>query len=255
MRGDRFLVSASGRQGFRSGGISLPRFKRFFSARILRRLLLVCVAVPIFLLVLETGYFVWALAGGGALQEADLVVAFEGGYGRIRAAYSLVDHSYAANLLISPATEHTLKVYEKRFLPSRSYDRVMEDKSRTTLENAVHTGEVIRENRFQSAILVTSWDHMPRSYFFLRTITCGSGIRIQRHPVGTGSLSQTNRYRHRLGWKMVYNEMVQFWGSLIELAQFRISGELPDQALGKSGLAGRLKQILLFDLNGKSLHE
>jgi len=52
---------------------------------------------------------------------------------------------------------------------------------------------------------------------------------------------------------MVHNEMVEFWGSLVELVRYRISGELPAEAPGKSGLAYRLKQILLFKIDYRSL--
>jgi uncharacterized SAM-binding protein YcdF (DUF218 family) len=226
-----------------------------FSARTLKRFLLILVALIAFLLVLEAGYFMWALAGDKALEKADLIVVFEGGFDRARCAYSLVDRAYAPNLLVSPGTEKKLAIYEKRFRPTRPYDRVMEDKSRTTFENAVHTGEVLAENGFQSAILVTSWDHMPRSYFLLRAMTLGSGSRIQQHFVARGGLNQTNWYSHLPGWKMVYNEMVQFWGSLVELALYGIRGELPADPPGKSGLAALLKKILLFDIDHRSLHD
>jgi uncharacterized SAM-binding protein YcdF (DUF218 family) len=221
---------------------------------ILKRLLLALLSLVALLLVLEAGYFAWALAGDEELEKADLIVSFEGGHERARAAYDLVDRSYAPNLLISPATEKKLRGYEKRFHPSRPFARVLEEESRTTLENAVHTSRLLKENGFQSAILVTSWDHMPRSSFLLRTLTSGSGIRIQQHPVATGKLSHRNWRSHRLGWKMVYNEMVQFWGSLIELANYRLEGDLPDEPPGKSGIAAGLKKILLFDIDRRSLH-
>jgi hypothetical protein len=127
-----------------------------------------------FLLVLEAGYFVWALAGDKDLEKADLIVSFEGAYDRARAAYSLVDRSYAHNLLISPATEKKLRVYEKRFNPSQPYDRVMEDKSRTTLENAVHTGQIIGENGFNPQ----SWSP-PGTTCPVRTSFSGSSSRCQ----------------------------------------------------------------------------
>ncbi len=211
------------------------------------------VALPALLLFLEVGYFAWVLAGDKALQKADLIVAFEGGYDRVRTAYSLVDQSYAPNLLISPAAEKKLQAYEKRYNPSQPFVRVVEDKARTTLQNAVYTKRMLEDNHFRSAILVTSWDHVPRSYFLLRAMTLGSEVKIQPHPVATGSVDQTNWYRHRTGWKMVYNEMVEFWGSLIELARYKVSGELPEQVPGKTSLATRLKQLLLFKIDHRSL--
>jgi hypothetical protein len=108
---------------------------------------------------------------------------------------------------------------------------------------------MLEDNHFHSAILVTSWDHMPRSYFLLRAMILGSEVTIQPHPVATGSVDQINWYYDAVGWKMVCNEMVEFWGSLIELTKYKITGELPEQVPGGSSLARRLKQLLLFGLN------
>jgi uncharacterized SAM-binding protein YcdF (DUF218 family) len=220
----------------------------------LKRLPLILAVLPALLLVLEASYFVWVLAGDEDLQKADLIIAFEGGYDRVRTAYRLVDQSYAPNLLISPATEKKLWVYEKRFQPSQPYARIMEEKSRTTLENAVYTQRILEDKGFRSAILITSWDHMPRSYFLLRATTFASKVIIQPYPVATGKVNQDNWYRHTEGWKMVYNEMVEFWGSLIELAKYKITGELPEQVPGESTLATRLKQLFLFKIDHRSLH-
>lgn len=129
----------------------------------------------------------------------------------------------------------------------------MEEKSRTTLENAVYTQRLLEEKGFHSAILITSWDHMPRSYFLLSVMTYASKVTIHPYPVATGNVDQTNWYRNFAGWKMAYNEMVEFWGSLIELARYKITGELPYQVTGKSGLATWLKQLLLFKIDHKSL--
>ena len=228
--------------------------REIISPRTLKRFLLVLVPLPALLLVLEAGFFAWVLTEDNDLQKADLIVAFEGGYDRVRTAYSLVDQSYAPNLLISPAAEKKLTVYEKRYNPSQPFVRVVEDKARTTLQNAVYTKRMLEDNHFRSAILITSWDHMPRSYFLLRAMTLGSEVKIQPHPVATGGVNQANWYRHSAGWKMVYNEMVEFWGSLIELARYKVSGELPEQVPGGSSLAARLKQLLLFKIDHKSLH-
>jgi hypothetical protein len=94
---------------------------------------------------------------------------------------------------------------------------------------------------------------MPRSYFLLKVLTLGIGMKIQPQMVPTGKLYQGNWYRYGLGWKMVYNEMVEFWGSMTELMKFALTGELPEEAPGKSSLGGRLKQLLLFDVDPKSL--
>jgi hypothetical protein len=218
-----------------------------------RRALLVLATLAVSIVIFQTGYFFWMLARGRHLGPADLIVSFEGTDSRSQAAYELLDRGYAPNLLISPATPRKLSFYEKRYRPTRPYTHILDEQSRTTAENAILTHQRMLENRFQSVILVTSWDHMPRSFFLLKLQTAFSGITIYPYCVGTGKLEAANWYRHRSGWKMVYNEMVQFWGSLIELAQYKLRGELPEEAPGQSPLATRLKQLFLFDIDHQVL--
>jgi len=219
----------------------------------LRRITLAALALPVLLLSLEAGYFAGMLSYEADLGKADLIVAFEGRDNRAAEAYRLLERSYAQNLVISPATERTLRVYEKRYVPSQPFGRIIEDKSRTTLENAVYTKAILKDHAFESAILVTSWDHMPRSYFLLGMLTLGLDIKIQPRMVPTGKLDRANWYRHTAGLKMLYNEMVEFWGSMMELMKYGLTGDLPEEAPGKSSLAGRLKQLLLFDVDPRSL--
>ena len=84
-------------------------------------------------------------------------------------------------------------------------------------------------------------------------MTYASNVTINPYPVATGTVDQTNWYRNAAGWKMMYNEMVEFWGSLIELARYKVSGELPERVTGKSMLATRLKELLLFKIDNSSL--
>ena len=209
-------------------------------------------ALPFLLLGLQSAYFLTMLGGEKELQKADLIVAFAGRDNRTAEAYRLLEQSLAPNLAISPATDKSLLVYEKKYLPSQPFGRIIEEKARTTLENAVYTKRILEENGFRSAILVTSWDHMPRSFFLLKAMILGSGVAVQPVMTATGRLDAGNWRRHSTGWKMVYNEMVEFWGSLIELAKYKLSGELPEKAPGKSSLSGRLKQLLLFDVDPHS---
>jgi len=100
----------------------------------------------------------------------------------------------------------------------------------------------------RTVILVTSWDHMPRSYLLLRILTYSTPIQIQRSRVSTGGLDATNWYRSPEGWKRTYNEMMEIWGSLYELAAYRMRGALPQEAPNKSTVASFLRKMLLFKL-------
>ncbi|MFH0725693.1 MAG: YdcF family protein [Pseudomonadota bacterium] len=220
----------------------------------LRHLLSALILLPVLLFTLEAGYFAWVLFDDETLEKADLIVVFEGAAERPRAAYNLLDRSFADSLLVSPATEARLVAYEKRFAPSLPYTRVMEEKARTTFENALNSATAITQTPMRSVILVTSWDHMPRSHFLFRVMTLGSGLQVQPYFVPTGRLGRTTWHQHTTAWKMVFNEMLKLWGSLYEFARYRLSGDLTGQVPGGSRLAGRLKQALLFEIDHHSLN-
>jgi uncharacterized SAM-binding protein YcdF (DUF218 family) len=218
-----------------------------------RRLLLAPLILAALAIGAEAAYFVFVLFGGESLGKADLIVAFEGRDGRARAAYKLVEMGLAPNLIISPADGTRLDAFEDAFNPTRPFARIVEENSRTTLENAVHTKELIRDHGFSSAILVTSWDHMPRAYLLLRAMLLGSGVRIATHSVPTGRVGPANWYLHSVGWKMAYNETVEVWGSLFELVQYQITGRPPHGTPGKSGWLKWVKQHLLFKIDDSRL--
>ena len=206
------------------------------------------------LLFTEAAYFLCMLSGESDIRRADLIVAFDGRPERTREAYRLIEGNYASNLVVSPATERRLRILKDKYLPERPFAGIPEQRARTTLENAIFTQRIMADRRLDSAILVTSWDHMPRAYFLLRLLCLGTGIRIRTHEVATGRIDGSNWYRHKGGLKMVYNEMVELWGSLLEYAQYRIKGSLPEGAPGKSAFLGRMKKLLLFEIDDKSLH-
>jgi uncharacterized SAM-binding protein YcdF (DUF218 family) len=181
-------------------------------------------------------------------------VAFQGRDGRARAAYKLVGSGRAPVLVISPATERQLRAYDHTYLPGQQVERIIERKARTTFENALYTRQIIKENGFQSVILVTSWNHLPRSCLLLNILSLGSGTRIHPYGVTTGRLDRQNWYHHTVGWKMLYNEMVECWGSLIEWMTFRTRGGLSISQPGKSPIFSGLKKLLLFDVDQETFN-
>lgn len=201
-----------------------------------------------FLIASEVIYFLIIIGGGAPINKADLVVVFEGSEGRVQTAYHLVDLAYAPALLISPADNETLDTYDRMYKPLKRFDRVLENNARTTFENALFTSEIIKERGCKSVILITSWDHMPRSYLLMRMIT-GTDIQISTCSVKRGRIGKTTWYKKSLGWKMIYNEMLETWGSLIEFANYQIKGSVPTSRIGQNNVFGGIKQLLLFDLN------
>jgi DUF218 domain len=206
-------------------------------------------AVVVFGLILTTQclFFLGILLDGALPVHADLIVAFEGRPERSQEAYRLADQGYAPALAISPASDLQLKAYDRQYRSKRIFLRIPERKARTTFENALYTAEIVHKNGFKSVILVTSWNHMPRSYLLLNMMLIDSGTTIYPHAVATGAISHSNWYCRTLGWKMVYNEIVETWGSMVELAKYRIIGRPSANVTGQSDLFSRLKKIILFD--------
>ncbi len=180
------------------------------------------------------------------LPPADVIVSYEGGEGRAQAAYTLAGKGYAPALVVSPADPRRLMLYDRRFNPGGSFETIVEEKARTTFENALYTKQIVDAHRFRTIILVTSWNHMPRSYLLLRMLA-GADTTIYPYAVATGNLNPHNWHRHAAGWKMMFNELVKFWGSLVELLHFEIHGKVPDQAPGDARTVQQLKKLLLFN--------
>jgi uncharacterized SAM-binding protein YcdF (DUF218 family) len=104
------------------------------------------------------------------------------------------------------------------------------------------------ERGMRSVILITSWDHIPRSYFLLRILTLGSGIRIHRSSTAVGPTDADNWYNSANGWKRLYNEMIELWGSMYELAEYALRGRLPEKPPNQSPVVAFLRKMLLFEI-------
>ncbi|XPS85060.1 uncharacterized protein Dvar_30780 [Desulfosarcina variabilis str. Montpellier] len=94
---------------------------------------------------------------------------------------------------------------------------------------------------------------MPRSYLLLNMLLRGSMIDLRINSVATSRIDQNNWYHHAIGWKMIYNEMLETWGSLVEWIKYLNRGDLSDIQPGKSGFFSGLKDFLLFDIDWQKL--
>jgi hypothetical protein len=80
-------------------------------------------------------------------------------------------------------------------------------------------------------------------------LSLGSGFQIQVNGVPTGGLDATNWYRHAAGWKRIFNEIMDTWGSLYEFAAYGIRGALPEAPPNQSQVVVFLRKMLLFDVD------
>ncbi|QTA93580.1 YdcF family protein [Desulfonema magnum] len=191
----------------------------------------------------EIIYFHKILSGQISPETSELIVVFAGGTERTEAGYSLANSGYGTCLVISPADQKKLKLYDRKHRRSSTVRCIVEDKARTTLENAVYTKKIITEHGFRSVLLVTSSYHLPRSYFLLRLLLLGNNVKIRAFGV---SGSGRNDLQSSRGKKIIYNEMVKLWGSTGELLIYKIRGCLPEQNPKQIAFLKYIKSLFLF---------
>ena len=194
----------------------------FFQQIRIWHIILIILAVLTSAIIGEVAYFYHILTKDVSVKRADGIIVFAGAYERIKPAYSLANSGYARYLVISPASENLLKVYDKKYELSSGIKQIIEDKARTTFENALHTSKIIESLGFDSVILVTSSYHLPRSYFLLRILLLTSKVDVQPYGVAGAQRNGTNWLDSSVERRKVFNEMVDFWGSLYELLKEKV---------------------------------
>jgi len=148
--------------------------------------------------------------------------------------------------MVSPADTKKLKTYdEKNGLP-KGVRHLVEDKARTTFENAVYTKKIILEQQFDSVILVTSFYHMPRSYFLLCMVLAGSNVRVQTCGVDVSGANLKSMMKTAKGKRLLFNEMAKFWVSNLELLSYAVWRKLPEQNIRESWVIKWLRPVVLF---------
>jgi uncharacterized SAM-binding protein YcdF (DUF218 family) len=198
------------------------------------------------LILAQALWFFYVFNRNGQITKADLIAVFAGGDGRIKAGYELSHAGYAPCLMISPATPEKIASYNSKNGHPAPGQLLMEERARTTFENAVFTKQLIENHGFKSIMLVTSFFHQPRSYFLLRSQLIGMDIDIRMHHVSWRGLDRTNWLKSKEGLQIIYDEMIKFWASCLELVYYKLSGRLPEQSPKDIPFLKKLKFALLF---------
>jgi len=194
----------------------------------------------VLLFLIEGIYFYRIIQRENTLTKADAIIVFNGFRERVEAGYKLALLGYAPNLVVSPADAYHSSTYNRRYGLPESVNVIREEKARTTFENAFYSGQIIRENRFRSIILVTSLYHLPRSLFLSKALLIGQGVKVQIYspPAGRGNLWFSSS-----GRKLIHKEMLRFWGSLSEFLYCKAAGGVPDKSLNDFKAVKRLRAL------------
>jgi len=192
----------------------------------------------------ELIFFYAVLEKSDSLTPADAIVIFSGSSVRFEAGHNLAKAGLAPRLIVSPADKHLLDQLRNKYNLPESVRYLIEDQARTTFENALFTQELALSKGLDNIILVTSFYHMPRAYFLLRLSLVGSGVKIQTFQVKTGEKSGWQQIRDNK--KLLFNEMVELWGSLFEALRYKLTGRVPEEKLNPPLPLLQIKRLFTF---------
>lgn len=203
----------------------------------------------LFLVFLEFCWFWVVLKKVPGNEKTDAVVVFGGSHARTAKGYGLVNRGYAPFLIVSPASETYLERLDKTYRLKDSYRYLIEDGAETTFQNAVLVERLIQKHDLTSVLLVTSDYHMPRSAFLIKLQLLGCGVTVRLCPVEVGRFR-----RNPLAWssiqkKIIYNEMIEFWGSVAEMVHYLVSRRLPKKGIKRNKALSWLRAVFLFDVS------
>lgn len=144
--------------------------------------------------------------------QSDGIVVLTGGSQRIGDAIDLLARGYARRLLITGVNEHTSRDEIARFNPGerRLFECCvdLDYRARNTIGNAIETRRWMRDNGFQSLIVVTSNYHMPRTLLELDHAL--PGVRKTPYAVVTSSVRPEAWWRSPNAARLLASEYVKF---------------------------------------------
>ena len=152
------------------------------------------------------------------IPSADAIVVLTGGADRLPTALSLLEKKKAPKMLISGVNSKVsmgalFGRIDKEFL-----DQIeLGYKADNTFENALETKEWTEKNKIKSILLVTSFYHMPRSLFELRSAMSD----IQIYPVPVFIQTQEHWTYTRSAW-LVFVEYNKFIVRFVQLLIRRV---------------------------------
>ncbi len=180
------------------------------------------------------------------LVPVDAVVVFSGSFHRVMSGIQLVNHHFAPALLITPATQSKVSQYGGQYPINENVEVLIEPNARTTYENAYYASRIIKEKGYRNVILVTSEYHMPRAYLLFKCAVIGHDVSIQRAPVASPFLLKSAGMSRTGLSKMLYNEIIQFWGSMLELGYHKVCGRRLPKKFRRAGIITLLEKTLLL---------
>ena len=145
-------------------------------------------------------------------ERADGIVVLTGGSYRVAEAYALLNAGYGKRLLISGVYENTSRKDLMRLFPEYR-DMIeccvdLDYQAENTAGNARETMEWVRQNNFNSVIVVTSNYHMPRSLAEIRSTLKGN--RIIAYPIISPNIDTRNWWQKKQWIRLLSWEYLKY---------------------------------------------
>ena len=188
----------------------------------LKKIIFIFGSVLFILLLGEVIYFHYILSQREELKKADLIAVFAGSPERIEIGYKFAKLGYAPYLVISPASVEQINSYNSKYDVASTFQHIVENNARNTFENALYVAQIINDRNLKSAIVVTSWHHMPRSYFLIKMLLFGKDVHIQISNASEDKWKQVGWFTSSVGINAIFHELIDFWGSGIQLTGYFI---------------------------------
>ena len=175
-------------------------------------------------------------------KSADLVAVFNGANDRIARGFELANNGIAPLLMISPASEAELKLFDQLYRLNENFDYLFENQAQTTFQNALFVSQAMTKSKQKSVVLVTSDYHIPRSYILMKMQLAGTGKNILPYAVKSIHFNKNPLMWSSSQRKKILIEMVDFWGSIFEVIQYKIQGQLPEKPLKDNKLISFIRR-------------
>lgn len=142
------------------------------------------------------------------LQHVDAIIILGGDSERIPYGIKLYKSNYSDKIIISGDDTISKKQVLETGVPPK--DIIMEDKSTTTYENAKFSRNIMLQNNFTSAIVVSSPYHMRRASWLFGNVFKNDNITLLYSPVDNSWFKPEKWWTNKMEIQMVIDEYAKF---------------------------------------------
>ncbi|WP_414052806.1 YdcF family protein [Macrococcus animalis] len=151
--------------------------------------------------------------------KSDVIVVLAGDKGRLEKAVELYKQGYAKNIILTPVSfeNNGLNAGNAMKLEVDSNDIISEYKSTSTFNTIQNINKIMDENKFTSAIIVTSDYHMKRT---IMTFNKYKYKNYSLHYVSSHDLQGRKWYERSDRFKVWFSELKKLTGYRLHLYKF-----------------------------------